>query len=127
MKKVAGTAKLELAQYYELAAFSQFASELDETSKRQLTRGERLIEALKQGVGDPHPLWREVLFLYAVQNGYLDAVERTEVGTKLHAFTAFVQSAYPDIAEDIERQAVLDEQLSARVAQAAQAFFAPSR
>lgn len=75
MKKIAGKVKLELAQYYELEAFSQFASDLEETSKKQLIRGRRIIEVLKQRNLSPYSLWQEVLLVYAVVNGYLDQYE----------------------------------------------------
>lgn len=75
MKKIAGKVKLELAQYYELEAFAQFASDLEETSKKQLIRGRRIIEVLKQRNLSPYNLWQEVLLVYAVVNGYLDQYE----------------------------------------------------
>jgi len=79
MKKVAGTAKLDLAQYYELAAFSQFASELDEATKKQLTRGERVQEAMKQKENAPYELWQEIIVLRAATSGFLDASDANDV------------------------------------------------
>jgi proton translocating ATP synthase F1 alpha subunit len=83
MKKVSGTVKLDLAQYYELAAFSQFASELDATSKKQLVRGERLVEALKQKQNNPRALWQEVVILWSAINGYFDQVPTAQVAQKV--------------------------------------------
>ncbi len=75
MKKVAGTLKLDLAQYRELAAFSQFASDLDDATRQQLERGERMMELLKQGTNAPVPVPKQVAILYAGGNGYLDQVD----------------------------------------------------
>jgi len=74
MKKNSGTLKLDLAQYRELAAFSQFASDLDESTRNQLDRGARMMELLKQGIGAPVPVPKQVVALYAGGKGYLDAV-----------------------------------------------------
>ncbi len=75
MKKVAGTLRLDLAQYRELEAFAQFASDLDKSTQRQLARGERTVEILKQGLYAPWPVEEQVAVLYAVGNGYFDEVE----------------------------------------------------
>ena len=75
MKKVAGTLRLDLAQYREVEAFSQFASDLDEATKAQLERGSRLVEALKQGQYVPLPVEKQVLLAFAVTNGFADDVE----------------------------------------------------
>jgi F-type H+-transporting ATPase subunit alpha len=75
MKKVSGTLKLDLAQYRELAAFSQFASDLDEDTRKQLERGERMLELLKQGVYEPVSIPKQTCMLYAGTHGYLDAIK----------------------------------------------------
>jgi F-type H+-transporting ATPase subunit alpha len=74
MKKNSGTLKLDLAQYRELAAFSQFASDLDEATRAQLDRGARMMELLKQGINAPVPAIKQVCALYAGGKGYLDAI-----------------------------------------------------
>ena len=74
MKKNSGTLKLDLAQYRELAAFSQFASDLDEATRNQLERGERMMELLKQGINAPVPAIKQVCALYAGGKGYLDTI-----------------------------------------------------
>jgi len=74
MKKNSGTLKLDLAQYRELAAFSQFASDLDEATRNQLDRGARMMELLKQGLNAPVPVPKQVCALYAGGKGYLDAI-----------------------------------------------------
>lgn len=79
MKKVAGTLKLDLAQYRELAAFSQFASDLDEATRKQLDRGSRMMELLKQGVYSPVAVSKQICSIYAGANGYLDTLDRAKV------------------------------------------------
>src|SRR6184192_630898 len=74
MKQVAGTLRLELAQYRELAAFAQFGSDLDQATQRQLNRGKRLTEILKQPQYQPLPVEKQVAIIYAATNGYLDPV-----------------------------------------------------
>ena len=80
MKKVAGTLRLDLAQYREVEAFSAFASDLDEATKAQLKRGSRLVEALKQGQYVPLPVEKQVLLSFAVTNGYADEIEVEKIG-----------------------------------------------
>ena len=80
MKKVSGTLKLDLAQYRELAAFSQFSSDLDPATKAQLDRGERMVELLKQDVYSPVPVEKQVCALYAGGKGYLDGIEVDKIG-----------------------------------------------
>ena len=80
MKKVAGSIKLELAQYREMAAFAQFASDLDASTQRLLNRGARLTELLKQPQYQPMPMAEEVAVIYAGVNGYLDTLKVADVG-----------------------------------------------
>src|SRR6185295_11241060 len=74
MKQTAGTLRLDLAQYRELAAFSQFASDLDEATRKQLERGQRLMQVIKQGIHEPLPVAKQIVLIYAGVNGYLDDV-----------------------------------------------------
>ncbi|MCB0355339.1 MAG: F0F1 ATP synthase subunit alpha, partial [Bdellovibrionales bacterium] len=83
MKKVAGTVKLDLAQYYELESFSQFASDLDESTKATLNRGKSIVTAFNQDAGKPYNLWQEVVVLYAASRGYLDPVDTKEIPDKI--------------------------------------------
>lgn len=80
MKKVAGTLKLDLAQYRELEAFSQFASDLDADTRKRLDRGKRMVEILKQGSNSPVPFEKQVCIIYAAANGYLDGIDVARVG-----------------------------------------------
>ena len=79
MKQTAGSLRLDLAQYRELAAFSQFASDLDAATRNQLERGERLMEVIKQGITTPVPVAKQVAIIYAGVNGYLDDIETSRV------------------------------------------------
>ena len=79
MKKVAGTLRLDLASYYELQAFAQFGSDLDEATRAKLARGERTIEVLKQGVHQPIAVEKQVCILYALVNGFLDSIELSDI------------------------------------------------
>ncbi len=124
MKKVSGTAKLDLAQYYELEAFSQFASELDEATKKQLTRGQRVVEALKQGQHKPYTLWQEVLVLYAASKGYLDALPASEVGEKMKSLLALVESNHGDLVKHIEEKKELAPDIDAMIKKTLDKFFA---
>ena len=74
MRQVAGSLRLDLAQYRELAAFAQFGSDLDKATQKQLNRGRRLVEILKQPQYQPLPVEKQVVIIYAATNGYLDAV-----------------------------------------------------
>ncbi len=89
MKKVAGKLKLDLAQFRELESFTQFASDLDPTTKKQLDRGERIVEILKQPQYSPLPVEKQIVSLYAVNNGYFDQIEPKNLAEKekeLHKF-----------------------------------------
>jgi len=79
MKKNAGTLKLSLAQYRELEAFSQFASDLDADTKKQLERGKRMVEILKQGVYAPVPSEKQVCIIFAGNGGYLDKIDPADI------------------------------------------------
>ncbi|PIZ74887.1 F0F1 ATP synthase subunit alpha, partial [Candidatus Peregrinibacteria bacterium CG_4_10_14_0_2_um_filter_41_8] len=104
MKKVSGTAKLDLAQYYELEAFSQFASELDEATKAKLTRGRRVVESLKQRQNNPYKLWQEVVVLFAASQGYMDKIEAHEVVEKVAGLFALIESSHQEFIKKIETE-----------------------
>jgi F-type H+-transporting ATPase subunit alpha len=89
MKQTAGSLRLELAQYRELAAFSQFASDLDVQTRKQLDRGQRLMEVMKQGVHEPLSVAKQVAIIFAGTNGFLDDVPPARV----HAFETHLHQA----------------------------------
>lgn len=111
VKKVSGTAKLDLAQYYELEAFSQFASELDEATKAKLTRGKRVVESLKQKQNAPYALWQEVVILYTATNGYLDAIEENNVSGKLSSLLSLVETSHTELIEKINKEKKYTDEL----------------
>lgn len=123
MKKVSGTAKLDLAQYYELEAFSQFASELDEATKAKLTRGRRVVEALKQRQNAPYALWQEVLVLYAASRGYLDKVEAEDVVEQIKGLFAVTESNHSDLVSKIETEKSLSEDIESGIKNLMTSFF----
>lgn len=111
MKKVAGSAKLTLAQYYELAAFSQFASELDNESKKQLLRGERLVEIMKQKQSSPYKLWQQVVLLWAAQNGFFDQIEKLEVNSKALLLLENLENNSSELVKQLEVSDGLSKEL----------------
>jgi F-type H+-transporting ATPase subunit alpha len=112
MKQVAGKLRLDLAQYRELAAFSQFgAAELDKTTRAQLERGQRITEVLKQPQYVPMPLEKEVTILYAVINGYLDDVPVERVRAFEDGFHRFMETSHPEIGERIAVEKALSDEI----------------
>lgn len=101
MKKVAGTLKLDLAQYRELAAFTQFGSDLDKTTLAQLNRGERTMEILKQGVNQPMPVEKQVVSIYTATKGHLDDVPVVDIGRFEKEFLLFIDTSYPQVLASI--------------------------
>jgi F-type H+-transporting ATPase subunit alpha len=101
MKKVAGTLRLTLAQYRELAAFSQFASDMDKATQNQLARGARMVELLKQGQYQPLPVERQILVLYAGLNGFLDQLQINDIGRWERELYPWLESRRPDVLSTI--------------------------
>src|ERR687885_1334417 len=111
MKQVAGRLKLEYAQYRELAAFSQFGSDLDPVPRAQLERGLRIQEVLKQPQFSPLPLEQEVMIIYAVTNGYLDDVPVERVARWEAEFHRFMASSHAEIGQEIAREGKISDEL----------------
>ena len=101
MKKVAGSIKGELAQYREMAAFSQFGSDLDASTQKLLARGERLTELLKQGQFSPLASEEQVILLYAGVNGYMDTIEVNQINHFEEQFMESIKKDYANILDDI--------------------------
>ncbi len=101
MKQVAGRLRLELAQYRELAAFAQFGSDLDPATQRQLDRGRRAMEILKQPQYSPLPLAHQVMLIYAVTNGFLDKIPVERIGDWKEQFLRWVDATHPDLVRII--------------------------
>jgi F-type H+-transporting ATPase subunit alpha len=102
MKRVAGPLKVELAQYRELAAFSQFGSDLDKSTLARLTRGERMTEMLKQPQYVPMPVELQIVSIYAAVNGFCDDLPISEVGDFERRLHAFMKGNYPDLLADLK-------------------------
>jgi F-type H+-transporting ATPase subunit alpha len=113
MRQVAGTLRLDLAQYRELAAFAQFGSDLDKATQAQLNRGARLVEILKQPQYEPLPVERQVAILYAGVNGYLDQVAVADLRGFASGLYAFIETRHPDVFSGIAEKKQLDDQLKA--------------
>jgi len=122
MKKVAGSLRLDLAQYRELAAFAQFGSELDDATRAQLTRGERMVEILKQDQFIPFPLERQVMIIYAGTKGYVDDLPLESVKKFEAEFYPFMEKEYPDVVHTIAKTKDLDKATEAKLNEAAQNF-----
>ena len=108
MKKVAGKLRLDLAQYRELAVFAQFGSDLDAATKKQLDRGARLTEILKQKQYEPIPVPEQVAILYAAVNGFLDDVPVDRVKDFQHDFLTLLRAKHYDVLEALEKEITKD-------------------
>jgi F-type H+-transporting ATPase subunit alpha len=115
MKKVAGTLRLELAQYREVEAFSQFASDLDKATQAQLARGSRLVEALKQGQYEPIAVEKQILIIFAVSNGYLDDYPVESVKKYEKELNSFFESKYSDLLTEIRTKKELTDDLRGKI------------
>ncbi len=122
MKQVAGTLRLDLAQYRELAAFSQFGSDLDKATLAQLNRGQRMVELLKQDQYSPLPVEQQVLVIFAGTNGYVDEVPVNAVRKFESELLRFVTSKHQALLDDIKGKKQLDDDLKTRIKSAIEEF-----
>ena len=122
MKQVAGPLRLSLAQYRELEAFAQFGSDLDAATQRQLARGARLVEILKQPQYAPVPVERQVAIIFAATNGHLDGVDVKHIRKWERDFLKYLESAPGGVLEAIRTRKTLDETTSANLKAAIEAF-----
>lgn len=109
MKQVAGSLRLDLAQYRELEAFAQFGSDLDKATQAQLERGKRLVEALKQPQYKPLPVEKQIVLIYAATNGYVDAYPVEAIGKYEEELYAFVESRHPEIFVELREKKTIDD------------------
>jgi len=122
MKKVAGTLRLDLAQYREKQAFAQFGSDLDASTKAQLDRGERLVEMLKQGQYEPMPVEKQVVSIFAGTQGYLDKIEVSDVREfegKLHSY---IGNSHPQIYEAIRNEGQMSDEIKGQLQSAIERY-----
>lgn len=122
MKQVAGTMRLDLAQYRELAAFSQFASDLDKATKAQLDRGIRMVETLKQAQYSPLSVEEQVLVIFTAVKGFLTDIPVDKVVTFQDDYLKFMRNEHPDISAKIIEQKKLDDALEAAIAKSIEEF-----
>ncbi|MBE0595280.1 MAG: F0F1 ATP synthase subunit alpha [Gemmatimonadales bacterium] len=127
MKQVAGRLRLDYAQYRELEAFAQFGSDLDQATQRQLARGQRIVEVLKQPQYQPLTVEKQIAIIYAVTNGYLDDVDIRGVRQWERDFHEFMDAQKPGVLKAIRKQRVLDDKLIGELKHAIEAFRALSR
>ena len=122
MKTVAGRLRLDLAQYRELEAFSAFSSDLDAATRRQLDRGARTVEVLKQGQYQPMPVEQQVMIIYAVTNGFIDDVPVAHVREWERGFHEFMASKYPQVGEGIRTTKTLSKDIEADLRRGIEAY-----
>ena len=122
MKQIAGTLRLELAQYRELAAFAQFGAELDKATQAQLARGERLTELLKQDQFVPLPVEKQIMVIFAGTNGYVDDLPVSACRAFEHALDDFLDTSYPGLLRNLREKKELDDELRAEMHKALSEF-----
>ncbi len=122
MKSVAGKLKLEMAQFREVQAFSQFASDLDTATKNQLIRGQRLTELLKQDLATPYDVADQIVAIFSGSVGVLDTIKNDEVATFEKGLLQFIHNSYPDVIESIKAKNDLTDEAKASLTKACNEF-----
>ncbi len=122
MKQVAGTLRLDLAQYRELEAFAAFGSDLDEATQKQLTRGERLVELLKQPQYQPLPMEKMVLALYAGTKGYIDKYPKELVSQYEAGLYTFVEDRFADVLSGLRDAQEITPEIEDKMKKALEAY-----
>lgn len=122
IKQVSGNLRLDLAQYRELQAFSQFASDLDEISRKQLDRGQRMVEILKQPPYSPLAVEKQIVMIFAGAKGFLDDVDVDKIGEFENSLYPFVEAKYPKVFEEIRAKKALDNDIESTLNNALKEF-----
>lgn len=122
IKQVSGNLRLDLAQYRELQAFAQFASDLDESSRKQLERGQRMVEILKQPPYSPLAVERQIVLIFAGTRGYLDDVAVDKIGEFENGLYPFIEAKHGEILEQIREKKALDKDLEDKLAAALKSY-----
>ena len=122
MRQVAGSLRLDLAQYRELAAFAQFGSDLDKGTLNQLNRGKRLVEVLKQPQYQPLPVEKQVIMIYAATNGYLDTVDVEDVRVYENELFQFLDTRKPQLMSSFGEKKQIDDAIKSDLTQALKEF-----
>ncbi|TDI43177.1 MAG: F0F1 ATP synthase subunit alpha [Acidobacteria bacterium] len=115
MRQVAGTMRLDLAQYREMAAFAQFGSDLDKTTQLQLAKGERLVEILKQNQYEPLPVEKQIAIIYAANSGYLDDFPVSECGRYERELYNYLDDRHPGVLQSIREKKILDDEIEGKL------------
>jgi len=122
MKQVAGQLRLDLASYRELAAFSQFGSDLDKVTQNRLARGQRTLEILKQGQYAPAPVEEEVVVIFAAVKGFIDEIDVDKIGKFEVEYLRFMRSEKADLLEKIRTEKALSKEMTAELEKAIKDF-----
>ena len=122
IKKLGGGVRLALAQYRELAAFSQFASDLDEATRRQLERGQRVMELMKQKQYSPMSVAQQAVSLFAVDRGYLDDIELEKVGAFEEALQSYMASDHKELMDSINAEPEFSDDVESKFKSAVDSF-----
>jgi F-type H+-transporting ATPase subunit alpha len=122
MKAVAGTLRIDLAQFRELAAFAQFGSDLDKSTQSQLERGKRLTEILKQGQYQPMPVEKQVVIIWAVSNGLADDIAVEDLKAFESQLSDFIEKSHPAVFNTLREKKSIDDDLKASLKEAIEDF-----
>jgi F-type H+-transporting ATPase subunit alpha len=122
MKQVAGTLRIDLAQFRELAAFAQFGSDLDKATQSQLERGRRLTETLKQGQYQPMEVEKQILIIWAVTNGLADSIAVEDLKRFEEELIAYTENSHPGILATLREKRSIDDALTAEMKEAVEDF-----
>ena len=122
MRQVAGTLRIDLAQFRELEAFAQFGSDLDKATQDQLNLGRRLVEILKQPQYQPLSVERQVLILFAGANGYLNGIQESDVAAYERQLYEFFDVRHPELIQALNEQKKMDDELKAKITEAVDEF-----
>jgi F-type H+-transporting ATPase subunit alpha len=122
MKRVAGQLRLDLAQYRELAEFARFGSDLDKATVAQLTRGEKMVEILKQDVLVPMPVEQQVMIIFIANKGFLDDIPTARLSQFESEFHAFMAKEYPDVVKTLATERALNEKIEQELTKAGERF-----
>ena len=118
MKKIAGSLRLDLAQYRELAAFAKFGSDLDKATQAQLARGSRLVELLKQGQYSPLPVEKQIVIMYAGTQGYVDTYPELCLARFEAELSTFLENNYKSLLDEIKAKKELTEDIDKKLKEA---------
>jgi F-type H+-transporting ATPase subunit alpha len=122
MKQVAGGLRMDLAQYRELANFARFGSDLDKATIAQLTRGEKMVEILKQDQYVPMPVEKQVMIIFLASRGYLDDIPTEELKRFETEYTAFVDKEYPDLSRALAKELKISDASEQQLLQSGERF-----